>query len=445
MKFDYGIKAKPDSKCIIHSKSAVYQIMNHEKLENNSIPLNTSMLHFTSKHIHMQYLKKLYQKPNLKPTNEFLKYLLYYNIYTASSLLILLLFFSLDYKFSKIPYSVFYIHVISSVFFINLCILLLFLMFRYPKILLRNRIPYSILIYLKILYYIFLDNRVICNLLNESCSLSGYPLSLMIVIEFTMARVVLFYSYFITVLLAFITFFTLIFFHAYIQNPKDLSVINEIFVISFYLFLLTADCYRRDIRMKQIFWRGEKEDKASANYKQSFIEESATLPEFDIVATCEELKKNLKYFSKVIIYKDASLLAKESLRQMHYIKEVIGKTPVMSEQVKLPEDLDQNDLSFIYENFMEIYTLDKPESPMQFRSHTMSVVAQPIFSEMHGVLSNIGKNWNFDICSLKDSSNKSISIIPEYLIKKWGILNEMKIDESNSTAFFFKLEKVLCK
>jgi hypothetical protein len=194
--------------------------------------------------------------------------------------------------------------------------------------------------------------------------------------------------------------------------------------------------------MKHIFWRGEREDKASANYKQNFFEESATLPDFDIVATCEDLQKNLKYFTKVIIYKDASKLAKDSLRQMHYIKEVIGKTPVQSEQVRLPEDLDQNDLIFIYENFMELYTLDKPELPQQFKTTSANLIFQPGTIEISGVLSNLGKTWNFDMISLSESSGRSISIVSDYFLKKWGILTELKIEESTSTSFFIKLEKV---
>lgn len=439
MKFDFGLKVKFDSKCLIHSKPSVYQMMNHEKFEKKSIPLDPGRLTFLTRSLNLTYLEKLFKSADLKPTGELSKYIQYYTAYTLVSFLVLFLFIVIAYKLESMTSVIFTIHMICGVSFITLSILFLYLVHRSPVLLLYNRVLYVLLIFIKIVYYIILDNKVICHIVNEPDNCSQLPMSFMVLIEFTIARVLLFYAYYEIALLAIGIFIFLLFFRVFIVSP-DLSVLNEILVMTLFILIFTAECYSRDFRMKQIFWRDLQEDQATNNYKLNHPV-SPIGPEFNIITICEELRKNLKYFSKVIIYKDARILAKSSLKEMVHIKEIIEKHPLLINQLDFPSDLDEQDFAFITENFMVPFQQAVPTAH-QLRTATLLFPGLSTIPDLQSSLSNLGKNWNFDIFLVKDISGQPISQVSEFLLKKWGLLTELQIPDSVSKSFFSKLEKV---
>lgn len=440
MKFDFGLRAKFDSKCLIHSKSSVYQILGHEKFEKKSIPLDPVKLTFTIKALNLNYLEKLFKSSDSKPTNELSKYVQYYTLYTILSFSILILFESIAYKSDSMPSMIFIIHLIHGISFITCSILLLYLVHRHSALMIHNRTFFTILIYVKIVYYAFFNNKTICYIAELSDECSRLPLTLMIVIEFTMARVVLFYAYMEVAILAIGTFIVLLITKVFIVAP-DYSGINETVVVSLYCLILTADCYTRDFRMKQIFWRGLQEDQATNHYKLSHPL-SPIGPDFDLVSICEELKKNLKYFSKVIIYKDARTQAKNSLKEIMKIKETLIHMPNISDQIEIPTNLDEQDYSYLLENCFNQLNQQIP-NPFALRTSTLLHAVPSFVPNLQSSLTSIGKNWNYDVFILKDSINQPISLISDFLLKKWGILPDLSISESSSKQFFSSLEKVL--
>ena len=130
----------------------------------------------------------------------------------------------------------------------------------------------------------------------------------------------------------------------------------------------------------------------SADQRQESLNTNVALNS-DISCLCEDVLKNLKYISKVIIYKDSSKLVKESIKIFSEVKNsVIWKSYLLT-KVKLDKEMDQEDLVFIEENFMPINPFDDAMNCALPNKITGKFIFESYgVAELQSILTNVGKN-----------------------------------------------------
>lgn len=442
-------KIKDDIMLTSHSISGAYSIMKHEVYEKNSIPLNTNTLNFTIIDLTESFYSKLYTESGRGPSQEFKTRLKSYFIYTLLSLLILLTFSIVLYRETEAPASYLYVSVISILILFILSSLLLFLLIKFKLKVLNIRYGIFSLILAKMIYYILLDIRVFCQITSNSIPTSRLPISYMILIELILSENILFSSFIYMLAIGLSAFCTFVLLNILIFSGPELSFLSEMALIALMMFLKVSECYQRDSRMKHIFWRGAKEDRALAvhpnNIKKCESTDQTMRNEVGPKELCEEVLENMKYISKVIIYKDISTLAKNTVKMLREVKKDLARACIFPE-FHLDKDIDEEDYAFISENFMKIYSSDQILLDKSHQDHLQSNSTFPFqnygVSELKSVLSHLGKSWNFDIFFIYTSTGKSITIISNHLFHKWGILEYFGIPEQTSLNYFQNIEDV---
>ena len=448
MKTDPVGKLKEENMLFSHSISGAYMIMRHEDYENLSIPLNSNTLNFTISELNENIYSKLYTDAEKSTSMDFKRNLYSYLVYTVLSLAILLIFALLLYHEGNSSGSFLYVSIICLIALFIYTSILCFLLVNFKINVLHIRTVILSLIFSKMLYYIILDARVFFNFAGVTIP-ARIPMSYMIVIELFMSEAILFYSFLHVLIVGVISFSIYVIINLLVFPGSDVSICSEISLIGLISMLKIIECYQRDMRIKHIFWRGAKEDMALAMHyqviKRGSICESHN-PESNPKELCQEVLENLKYISKVIIYKDISLLAKETVRMIRHMKKSLSHTCLLPE-FELNRDIDEQDYAFITENFMKIIsdeqlpqhgiTMDCIQSSSTFPFQSYGV------SELKSLLHYLGKSWNFDIFFIYESTGKSISLLSRYILMKWGIHEHLGIPEDISTNYFQHLEDVM--
>lgn len=445
MKTEINAKIKADSKYVIYSKSAVYLLMNHERYESYSNSINLNSLNFSNRQMNDNYNVKLMMNARGKPSPEYIKCIRYYYSYTTISLLILLGFAVILFNEGELTGNDLIVYLIGVLIILILFYVLLFLIFHSKACMLKAKTLYLVIILIKVLFIVLSDTRGLCKINGSKCMSQFLPIGFLIIGEIVMARTIVFHCYINIFVIGFVSLLSILVYHVLIQGIRDYDYLAEVSIIGIFIVLQTAECYQRDLRMKHIYWRAEKEDIAAAQMKIPDSSEKDDDDE-DIIKCCDETLQNLKYLSKVIIYKDSSQMAKESIKDMNLIRQSLSKNKFSLLKIELAKDIDEEDYAFISENFMDIHSGDRsskaPTASRIFRSNSIFPFPNYGVSELQSVLSHLSKNWNFDAFFVYESTGKSISIVSSYLITKWGINNELEIPEQISQNYFQKLEEV---
>lgn len=440
---------KPTDSIISNSRSAVYQILGHEKYETKSLPVNYNILSFIEKSKTQKLTTSLYQDQETSQlSEEFKSNLIYYFVFKFAYFLLLLSFSILFYSSGSLPSSHFQIHLICLSILLILSISLL-IIFSYSARL-RKKIREVFLIFslFTSFYLIFTDYRILSKISNEDSSGSQLPLSFGLISSIVMARYVLFDSFLYTLIIGLVNSFVFLLIQLSISGIHDYPTLAEGLFILIFNLVQIVECYRADYRIKQIFWRREKElmSEIKDNKKNQSFRISGINTEAEVVlSTCSIISNNLKQVSKVVIYKDVKKLLKQSLMELDKIKYKFIHGGFDNAKADINPGMDEEERTFIRESFMHISSsqhINEPATLILIEKQSQFPFSAYSLTEFESVLSSIGKNWSFNILFLYESTGQSISIVSKFLLQKWNLFTHLNLDELLSEKYFTSLENV---
>ena len=440
---------KETDSILSHSRSAIYQILGHEKYEAKNLPVDFNMLNFIEKNKSTKLTSSLYEDQERKTlSDEFKNNLLYYFLFNFGYLLILVSFSIVFYTTGSLSSVHLQIHLIilNLLAIVGLSVLLS-LCYR-AKLRGHVREIFLGLAVLTSFYFIFADARVLCSLTGEAVPTNRLPLSFGLVCNIVLARYVFFDYFLYTLILGLVNSFVFLTTQLAVSGLHDYSTLAEGLIIILFNLIQISECYKVDLRIKHVFWRREKEqltelaeNKKNQSFRVSGINTEAEL----VLSTCSIISNNLKQVSKVVIYKDVKKLLKESLTELDKIKYKFAHSGFEHSKIEVNPGLDDEERTFIRQSFMHIASAQKV-----FRAPTMKIFEkQSLFpfsayslTELESVLSSIGRNWSFDIFFLYESTGQSISLVSKYLLQKWSLYDHLGLDEEMTEKYFTSLENV---
>lgn len=436
----------------IHAKSALYNLQNHEEYENKALPINYNSLNF-EKLVNQQLTTSLYidKKNPQNLSSEFKSNLIYFYIYYTLYLVSILSFTSLLFSQNSS---------VSSHFQIHLGCILLLLVFAYAILLLlkhkwvQNRVRefYLTLGFLTYMYFILADPKILYKFTNEDYNDNEIPLILGLISLGPMIRMILFDSFLYTLILGVSA--TLIFLCVRIPFAPGsrLTALSEIALIIVFIVVQVIETHRVDLRIKQVFWRREKEivlkkDKdPDVGIKSLGINSDVEI----IMDMCEQIKKKLKDVSRVIIYKDIKTVIKDSIADIEKIKWKIAHKQDL--RIVLDPNMDDEDREYIEQNFVELKKFKSEKSDRNDKfDKSFSDIADVLprkasgrftYHDVEGAIATFGINWNFDIWFVYDSTGESISLVANHVLSKWNLYELFKLNRDVSQRFFEYIEKV---
>ena len=441
---------KTDSDILINSKSTVYAILEHEKYESRTIPINSNTLLFKDSSLNENFNFKLFTDTKGNLGEEFKRSLRYWYSYTTISLLLLLFFSIMLYNQQFYSSSHLIVSIISIIIMLLISYTVLFLIVNLKIKADDYKLVYFFIIILKILFFIFLDKRVFCRIVTENCDTERIPLSYLIIVEIIISRIILLQSFIYLTILGVSTLIVFIIAHLYILSNIDFAYLSELSLIGLIIFVQIIECNSREIRMKHIFWREDQEDLALAgkNIKKCPInsEQADDASDKSGIHSCDIIIHNLKYISKIAIYNEVSSKTKDTIKELRQIKKMLCKNNYPVQHIEIDKSIDEQDYAFLSENFMEVHSkltsVKSVQPPARLQSLKNFPFASYGISELQSVFSYLGKSWNFDIFFVYDSTGKSVSIASSYVLEKWGVNDILQINSLWSANYFQKVEEV---
>lgn len=430
-----------------HAKTAFYSAQNHSEFENKALPVNLNSLQFKDL-VNKQLITTLYtdNEQSGRASAEFNSNLLYYFCYFTLSLISILSFVILLYCNSSLSASHFQIHLISIISLLVASFTLLILVQKYPLVL-KSRLFFVILSVFSNIYFILADERILSKITGQSYSTSNQiPLVICISTQLPMLRLILFDSFIHSLVLGLSTISAFILVHLISPSYSKYSDLSEISLLSIFILIQIIETYRNDLRIKNIFWRREKEVIFHKGSSLNFGVKSLGInSDVDVIMEiCENLKNKVKEVNKVVMYKDVKKIMKEALVDIEKIKwKTAHKQDV---KVIMDPDIDEEDKEYIQQNFLGVKSVYSDRIVRNFTEASEKLPnrssARFSISEVEGLLSAFSNNWNFDIWFIHDSLGQSVSIVGTYLLNKWSLHSIYNISEETGSKFFENLEKV---
>ena len=234
------------------SKSSMYSLLQHSKLEYHQVPVNTNLLYFLDPKVEMDYNKEIYLTDN-KISEEFRLILINFYIIFTFALILLIAFAGLLYNNGKMEDFPFVIH--ASVLSLLLLALytILVIVLRSNKSLLVNKTIFTMFGLVANTYFIICDNKVLLPLIGKDYNNDGLPLSLALIsFSYIMKSLLLdCYSYYLLFVIHAILLFL-------IMNLKYspfsmFSTLSEISIIILILSFQAIESNLSTLRSKWIF------------------------------------------------------------------------------------------------------------------------------------------------------------------------------------------------
>ena len=239
---------------VSNSKSPNYQILNHEKYENRNLKVNLNSLRFFEFDKNEKLSSVLYEDPETKsPSNEFRMNLIYYYVFIEIYLLSLLGFSLLLYNSNNMSVVHLEIHLICQLSLGVFSLLILIAIFKSKSFLIRNRNWFLALNCCINFYLILADERVLYKLTGEEYHENRLPLSLGVICIMVMTRVILFDYYLYVIILGMTSIIMFLTAQLSLSPYSNYSILAEAFIIALFIFIQISECYRADMRIKQIF------------------------------------------------------------------------------------------------------------------------------------------------------------------------------------------------
>ena len=440
----------PDSEFNIfrQSKPSIYSLLDNNIQESSSVPINPNTLKYIDKAVEARYIKELYQdKTTLSFSDEFKRVLIYYYTCLTSLLLSLIGFSTLLFKTSKYSAEQFSIHIVCLTSFLVFSFAVLYVIYKKTELLLKTRSIFVVFGLLINTYLIVCDDRVLNNLLSQDNTFNTLPYSLVLVSSCILIKNILlddFFHYLIIVTHS-ITLFLAVNLSC---SPINIyTKLSEFSVISIILTYQLIESHINCIRSKVIYWRKLSEERIVSNNLE--VDQSKKLKEFEtetehLMYICENIKIDIKFAVKAIIFKDIKEKLKNSLSNIHRIKKIIGHRSVRDSIIIIEEHVkDLEDREFIHQNYQDLSSngdIRRSTTIVTYLEGKSNPVHEYGLDELASVMESIGKNWSFDIWFVHETTGKSISIVGRYLFNKFGLSSRYQIPEDILGAYLGKIE-----
>ena len=445
-------RVSPDEGLVISISKAesIKKLKSGGRYGSRTLTADLNNLKYIEKHKNERLAQALYQNSSNKtPSNEFRQNLVYFYSFFLTYLISLAGFFLYSNSQSNLSNFHLQIHLICISCLCISSITLLILLFKLQYLLSRSRGLYSSLILSMCFYLIFCDERILNKITNEGASMLTQPMSLGLICMIAMSRVILFDYYFYISVIGLSTIVTFTIAQLAVHPPSLSACLSEIFLLSLFTISQILESRKASTRIKQLFWRTEQE--ALKNLGGTIRREPGAFKGINteaegIMEDCENIEVNITAISRVVIYKDIKKILKKSLSNIQMIKQKVAHSGFESPRIEMNMSMDEEDRAFIYENFLEPSSVRG--SLCQNSSVEFSIKASDFqllkygVTELESILSGLGKNWNFDIWFVHDSSGHSVSIVSKYLLQKWGICEALDIPDPVAVKYFEELENV---
>lgn len=430
----------------IHAKSPMYAIQHHEEYEQKALPVNSNSLQF-KKVANEHLVACLYTDKDdiTKASNEFKQNLILFYIYLTLYLSIFLGFSIAMHSEGLLPTSHLLIHLTVLLLLLLLSYLLLFLILH-NCLLLKSPQLFLALGFCIYLYLIFADPRVLYKFTGEAYFDNHIPMVLGLITLIPMLRLVIFDSYIYIVLLVVASFVLYIIAQLAFSPLSRLATLSEIALVGVFSILQIIDSHRSDLRIKHIFWRREKEtvvnkeNNANAKFRNSSINSDVEV----IMDSCDQIKKKLKYVTRIVMYSEVKKIIKENILEIEKIKWKVAHRQDV--KVIIDPNIDEEDREYIQQNCVDLkYFKSEGHERVVTEVSEKSKRGIHLRYSMHDVenaLSAFGKNWNFDIWFIYNSTGESVGVIGKYLFSKWQINESFLIPTETTENYFKALEKV---
>ncbi|CAG9331046.1 CHK1_6 [Blepharisma stoltei] len=449
---DMNFAENPISK---QSNSPVYSILQHEEREVSYLPVSPNLLNFADKALNQKYIQTLYtckdeiSKPSAEFKSNLLMFYLFLSIYIVILITTALLLHS-EGNLSDIQ-LVFHLICLGGITLVSY--IWLICIYKKQWFLMKNRVFFLMLGLAFLSYLIVGDHRVLSEITDSNHTSSRLPTSIGIVCFLVLMRLVLFECFYYLVILATYALILFLGLEVGYSRLSTYSTLSEFSLIALFFVLQILDSQKIDFRTRQLFWRKEKEEEGIEHDLK--VDENTNKPDIKseteiLISSCDKIKQELKYAYHVIIFKDVKKRLKQTMGLIEKVKRRIAHGSFFDDvKIETHMNIDEQDKAFIRENYMNV-TIESTRDRNNERKVTMSDITEketdfPFHSygvaELESVLFSVGKNWNFDIWFVYNTTGHSIFIIAKYFFKKWNLIEAFNIPEDVCDKYFQTLEK----
>jgi hypothetical protein len=443
---------------IQQSRSRLYQLFGHEDGEMSNLPIEPNLLDFKDPSLEKKFKESLfsYSKEPNKISPELSYNLLVFFVYFICFMILriactIALFFQGLKNIEGLIFQLIFIFVL-----IGWSLLLLYFIIIPSKARNNTQMLISILGGLLAVFFVIGDSRVFNEMIGDGVAFTDVNNIIPLIAFMVRIRHLLFDSF--KHVLALSLFTAMLYLSLFIAFAKQTAVvyIEEFLVLVLFLGVEVMDSNLMEYRTKQIFYRKIKEEESSDVFRNeissNLIENNIKTEMELVIKLCDEVKETIKAASNTIMFKETKKSMKRSLFQIDEIKRRIAQGNIKYEiMIEKSRDIDDDDKQFLAQNFIEKIPLE-PSKSLSKRTESFVDNTEHVFDngnfpfkdyglqKLESVLFTLGRNWNFDIWFIYDSTGHNISIIGKYLMQHWTMNEKFNVSEEISDAFFRALE-----
>lgn len=420
--------------------------------ENVVVPIESNLLRFHEKDIALQYTKHIYlDKTESTLSPEFYLKLLTFYIYLALTCMCYIIFAVTSYFQNQMPQVHLIFHVTSNIAVILLACLMLLLLKNSDLFLSNFHYCSSLIGIFTASYFIIGNSEALDSIFKSEKSQYSMPLNLGLIGLVIMLRYVHQSNFLYGLLMGTVIIFEYIITLLATTDQYSLQNLNEFFILFIFIVLQIVDTQQTDYKMKKEFWVQYRDEKSYKTSLSMQYEEQG--PNFRtetemLISSCEKIKRTIKDARSVIIFKEVKNKLKLAQIELEVVKQRISKAGFLKD-VKIEQhlDIDPEDREFISQNFIDIsYITQERSAKSELTVFDLKESCQNFpfshygIDKLESVLSQLGKNWSFDIWFVHNATGQSASISGKYLFEKWNLNTYLNQDAAITDEFFERLE-----
>lgn len=429
---------------------SIYGILDHEKHENNSLPINPNLVYFKDKTLNSKYTESLFKDfGKIGPSAEFKHNLKIFYIFHLAFLLINIVTTVVHYSNGNQSYGHMLLRVTLLGFILCVSVLSAYLVLKIQGLLIKSQRIFLMLSLLTMFYLIICDERVLSGISNTSYHQEISSTVLIMGFYICMLRLVLLNSFFH---LAIVTASALILALSFLMTFSSVSTLNSLtdfFTLLIFLSLELMETHQTDYRTRQLFWRKQMEEEYLDNYELVSEEGNTTAASIYteielVIQNCDKIKANLKSAAAVIMYKDVKRKLKSAQSDLERVKRRLAQG-TLTNITKLDQysGLSEEEKKYIVQNFTNINNaVLKKAKPISTKLSSLVIFDR--LPEVENLLCSVGVIWNLDIWFIYNTTQETVGIIGNYLFDKWQLMNTLMTTSNTVSSFFSTLEQVIC-
>lgn len=230
---------------------------------------------------------------------------------------------------------------------------------------------------------------------------------------------------------------------AFSQKSLNATSYDFLVLVGFCVMVLFI-AHGMDFRTKQLFWRFHKEKLSLPEFPDLELDNYGATDDFEqLIQQLDEVKTGVKKTAQVIIYKDVRNELKRLTEKIEGVKRSIFKF-LTKDGVSPPnsKDLDFESREFIQDHFgtcqvLRRFTTSREPSVIFNKPDPLHRID---IDEIESMLFSVGRNWNFDIWPVHNTTNHSVALLGKYLSYKWEFSGASNCKDRDFEDFFLRLE-----